>query len=57
VPRHRLREEHSALDVRAHLPDHGGECLVVGLLLEDHERGNDVQPRVDHGRELPGEDL
>ena len=35
----------------------GGEVLVVGLLLEDHERADDVQPRLDHRRELAREDL
>ena len=30
---------------------------VVGLLLEDGERRDDVQAGVDHGRELPREDL
>ena len=57
MARHRLREEHSALDVRAHLADDGGERLVVGLLLEDDERRDDVEARVDHGRELAREDL
>src|SRR3712207_7231801 len=42
VARHRLREEHAALDVGAKLADHGGEVAVVGLLLEDHERADDV---------------
>ena len=57
VARHRLREEHAALDVRAHVADDGGERLVVGLLLEDDERCDDVEARVDHRRELAREDL
>ena len=57
MARHRLREEHSALDVRAHLADDGGERLVVGLLLEDDERRDDAQAGVDHRRELAREDL
>ena len=57
MPRHRLREEHPALDVGAHLSDDRRQHLVVGLLLEDDERRDDVQTRVDHGRELPREDL
>ncbi len=33
------------------------EGLVIGLLLEDQERRDDVQAGVDHRRELPREDL
>ena len=32
-------------------------AIVVGLLLEDDERRDDVEARVDHGRELAREDL
>ena len=31
--------------------------MSVGLLLEDHERADDVQACLDHRRELPREDL
>ena len=37
--------------------DHEREVRVVGLLLEDHERADDVQARLDHRRELAREDL
>ena len=57
VPGQRLREQHAALDVGADLADHGAEVLVVGLLLEDHERADDVQAGLDHRRELAREDL
>jgi hypothetical protein len=30
---------------------------VVGLLLEDRQRGDDVQAGFDHRRELPRKDL
>ena len=57
VARHRLREQQAALDVAAQLLQHGAEVLVVGLLLEDDERADDVQAGLDHRRELAGEDL
>src|SRR5438309_3146514 len=57
MPAHRLGQEQAAFDVRAQLLHHQGEVLVVGLLLEDHQRGDDVQAGLDHGRELPREDL
>ena len=57
VSRHRLRQQHSALDIRANLAEDSCEGLVVGLLLEDDERCDDVEPGVDHRRELPREDL
>ena len=41
---HRLGEEEAALDVGAQLGDDRRELLVLGLLLEDDERGDDVQP-------------
>ena len=57
VARHRLREQQPAFDVGAKLADDRGEVLVVGLLLEDHERADDVQAGLDHRRELAREDL
>ena len=57
VTGHRLREQHAGLDVRAKLLYDVREVLVVGLLLEDHERRDDVQSRLDHRGELAGEDL
>ena len=57
VASHCLREEHPALDLAPHVPDHHRERAVVRLLLEDHERLYDREPGVDHGRELAGEDL
>ena len=53
----RLREQEAAFDVRADLGDDGGELLVLGLLLEDHERRDDVQAGLDHRGELAREDL
>jgi len=57
MPLHRLREEEASFDVGAQLLDDGREVEVVGLLLEDHERRDDVESRLDHRRELAGEDL
>jgi len=57
MARHRLREEETPLDVGAELRDDLGQVDVVGLLLEDDERGDDVQARLDHRRELAREDL
>ncbi len=54
---HRLREKQAAFDVGAELGDDVGQVRVVGLLLEDHEGGDDVQPGLDHRRELAREDL
>ena len=53
----RLGEQFSRLDVLAHVVEHGGKHLVVGLLFEDHECGHDREARVDHRRELAREDL
>src|SRR4029079_14454106 len=57
VAAQRWREQEPAVDVGADLPDHEREVRVVGLLLEDHERADDVQARLDHRRELAREDL
>ena len=57
VPRECAREDHSRLDVRADLGDDLLQILVVGLLLERHERGNDADACLDHGRQLASEDL
>ena len=57
MARHRLREQHPALDVGAHFANDEGKVLVVGLLLEDHERLDHTEPGVDHRRELSREDL
>ena len=57
VLRHRLGEEEAALDVLAQRDDHVCQDRVVRLLLEDHERGDDVHPGLDHRRELAREDL
>jgi hypothetical protein len=46
-----------AIDVGAKLGDDRRKLLVLGLLLEDDERGHDVQSRLDHRRELAREDL
>ena len=54
---HRLREELAALDVGAKARKDVGEVLVLGLLLEDRQRRDDVQTRLDHRRELTREDL
>src|SRR3954447_25243546 len=54
---HRLREEEATLDAGAQLWDKGGEVEVVGLLLEDDERREDVEARLDHRLELTREDL
>ena len=54
---HRLGKEEAALDIAADVPQHDGQVLVVGLLLEDCERRHDVQAGLDHRRELPREDL
>ncbi len=53
----RLRQDRPRLDVRAHLGDHRREGLVVGLLLEDQQRRDDADARLDQRRELAGEDL
>ena len=57
MPLHRLREEQATLDVGAELPDHRAEVRVLGLVLQDHQRLYDVEPRLDHRRELAREDL
>jgi len=57
MPPHGLREEQASFDVGAQLLDDGGEVEVVGLLLEDDERRDDVEARLDHRRELAREDL
>ena len=57
MPRERLREHHARLDVRTDLGDHLAQVLVVGLLLERHERGDDADAGLDHRRELAEEDL
>jgi hypothetical protein len=57
VAAERLREQQAPLDVGADLADHEREVRVVGLLLEDHQRADDVQARLDHRRELAREDL
>ena len=57
MPRERLREDDAGLDVGANVGDHLGEVLVVGLLLERHERLNDADAGLDHRRELAREDL
>ena len=49
--------EQAPFDVAAQFRDDGGELLVFRLLLEDDERRDDVQPRLDHRRELAREDL
>src|SRR5580765_5737970 len=57
VAAERLREQQTALDVGANLADHEREVRIVGLLLEDHQRADDVQAGLDHRRELAREDL
>jgi hypothetical protein len=57
VARHCLREEQAAFDVGAKLADDGGEVGVLGLLLQDDQRADDVQAGLDHRRELAREDL
>ena len=57
MPRQRPREDDAAFDVGANVGDHLGEVLVVGLLLECHERLNDADAGPDHRRELAREDL
>src|SRR6266545_3416325 len=57
VAGHRLRKQKPALDVGPELGDDRAEVLVVGLLLEDDERPDDGETRVDHGRELARKDL
>ncbi len=57
VPRERLREDDAALDLGADVGDHLGQVLVVGLLLERHERRDDADAGRDHRRELTREDL
>ena len=54
---HRLGEERARLDLLADVVDDLAEREVVGLLLEDHERGDDGETRLDHRRELAREDL
>src|SRR5581483_10697469 len=55
--RHRLREEETALDVAAQLLHDDGERRIVGLLLEDDERADNVESRLDHRGELARKDL
>ena len=55
--RHRLGEEGAGLDALADVDDDGPEGRVVRLLLEHDERRDDGQARLDHRRELAGEDL
>ena len=50
-------EQQTAFDVRAQLADDLRQVLVVGLLLEDDERGDDAEAGLDHRRELAREDL
>ena len=57
MPRERLREHHPRLDVGADLGDHLAQVLVVRLLLERRQSGDDADPGLDHRRELAGEDL
>jgi hypothetical protein len=52
VARHRLRQEQAALDVLPELGHGLGERDVARLLLEDDERLHDVEPSLDHRREL-----
>ena len=57
MPGHRLGEQQAALDVLADASTTTRRARVVGLLFEDDERADDVQPGLDHRRELPREDL
>src|SRR6478736_6439251 len=54
---HRLRQKQAALHVGAYFAYHGGEVRVLRLLLEDHERPDNTEARLDHRRELTREDL
>jgi hypothetical protein len=54
---HSLGEQQTAFDIGAQLCNDGGEIGVICLLFEDHERGDNVQARLDHRCELAGEDL
>ena len=57
MARERAREDHARLDVGANVDDHLAQVLVVGLLLERDERGDDADAGLDHRRQLAREDL
>ena len=57
VSRHRLGEQEPPSTSARSSPITDGELLVLGLLLEDDEGRDDVEPGLDHRRELAREDL